>query len=344
VLGHDRMVDERLDTVTRLSISVVVPMYDCARDIDRCIASVLAQTRRPDRVILVDDGCTDDTPELAVAALECGDLEYELIRHQNNRGAGAARNTGLGAVREDLVWFLDSDDYAAESFLEVLTDALGDAAFAECRTLRVSHDGLALGVDEPVFGRERVSGTEHARMLLTGRARAYPPTKVFRRSVLGTAPWDEGRCYEDAVPVLRMSLASAAVALVDEPLYRYRTRPGSASTTFGAPTLDLFDVSTEVAMLVRSVSGAEIDESDLLRFELHEIIFPVVHMAMRARHGGRADGPTDELAAEAIRRARGRLRLRTVYATVRSGRWRDVVTMSMLKMCPALYAFVLRYR
>jgi glycosyltransferase involved in cell wall biosynthesis len=88
-------------------VSVVIPTYNRARFIGRAVRSVLDQTFQDFEVIVVDDGSIDDT-EGEVTRLR--DSRLRFLRHQQNRGAQAARNTGIGAATARYVGFLDSDD------------------------------------------------------------------------------------------------------------------------------------------------------------------------------------------------------------------------------------------
>lgn len=89
----------------RSTIAVVIPTYNRSRLLRRALASVMAQTRPPDEVVVVDDGSTDDTPGWINA--EFPRLVY--IR-QEHEGVSAARNRGVRECRSEWVAFLDSDD------------------------------------------------------------------------------------------------------------------------------------------------------------------------------------------------------------------------------------------
>ena len=88
------------------SISAIIPVYNRAHCIGRALDSVLAQTRPVDEILVVDDGSGDDL----ASALSPYAAAVRVIRHPSNRGAGAARNTGIAKAKSDYVAFLDSDD------------------------------------------------------------------------------------------------------------------------------------------------------------------------------------------------------------------------------------------
>jgi glycosyltransferase involved in cell wall biosynthesis len=95
------------------TVSVVIPLYDKGKYIERALSSVLAQTHSPFEIIVVDDGSTDDGPEKVTGF---NDPKIILIR-QENKGPGAARNAGLSRAKGKYVAFLDADDEWMPSFL-----------------------------------------------------------------------------------------------------------------------------------------------------------------------------------------------------------------------------------
>ena len=91
--------------VSQIMISVIIPCYNRAHLLPRCLDSVLAQEFRPLEIIVVDDGSTDSTRSLLQGS-------YPGIRiiTQDNKGVSAARNAGISAAKGDWLAFLDSDD------------------------------------------------------------------------------------------------------------------------------------------------------------------------------------------------------------------------------------------
>jgi glycosyltransferase involved in cell wall biosynthesis len=91
----------------RPTVSVILPTYNRAHLVDRAIQSVLDQTYQDFEVIIVSDCSTDNTDEVVNAYR---DPRIVYIRHNQNKGGSAARNTGIGVAKGEYIAFLDSDD------------------------------------------------------------------------------------------------------------------------------------------------------------------------------------------------------------------------------------------
>lgn len=90
-------------------ITVVVPVYNGEKTLDRCLGSIVNQTYRDLEILLVDDGSQDRTPQMCDAWAE-QDSRIRVI-HRENAGVGIARNTGMEQAAGVYICFFDSDDY-----------------------------------------------------------------------------------------------------------------------------------------------------------------------------------------------------------------------------------------
>lgn len=123
-------------------ISIVVPAYNAAGVIERCINSVLQQTYSDFELLIVDDGSTDNTAEL-VAVRAALDARIRLIQ-QANAGVSSARNTGIDAASGDLLCFIDSDDTVSANYLEILYTLYSPGALPVIDVMRSDGVGSAL--------------------------------------------------------------------------------------------------------------------------------------------------------------------------------------------------------
>lgn len=197
-------------------VSVVVPLYQKAPYVARSIRSILAQTRPPDEIIVVDDGSTDGGGEVVA---RIGDPRIRLLR-QRNAGPGAARNRGLAVAKGSLVAFLDADDTWEPRFLEralARLEAHPEAVATSCSFRTDPGRSLA-----PLWRRRglqdgllRVGPETPAALVVALLAFMSPCTTVCRRdAVLALGGfYERDRCTygEDAFLFLRVLLSGPVV-------------------------------------------------------------------------------------------------------------------------------------
>ena len=323
------------------AVSVVVPVYRDREHVDRMVGAVLRQTLRPAEVILVDDCGGDGAVGHAAELLHAKGLPPIVVRHDQNRGSGAARNSGLAQASSEWVWFFDADDDADPRMLEVLVQAAirEEAEVATCRTRMVDPLGVPHGIVEPGWPHERVTGRDAARMMLVNQMRGFPCNKVFKRSALPARFFDEGRCYEDFLPMLKLLLGTDRIALVDAPLYRYHERGESMSHRFGEHTLDLLAVGEDVTRELQSAGLATAWRSELRTYHYLNVVLPLANMALRAVQAGQHGGGTRSAVAAARRRTST-----AEIARLATGEPRLALSAALLKASPRLYSWGLARR
>ncbi|KRL79705.1 glycosyltransferase family 2 protein [Ligilactobacillus equi] len=103
-------------------ISVIVPVYNVEKYLNRCVQSILSQTYKDLEIILVDDGATDRSG--AMCDTYKNDDDRIIVVHKQNEGLGLARNTGLKYATGKYVMFVDSDDYIDSDVVAKLYDDL----------------------------------------------------------------------------------------------------------------------------------------------------------------------------------------------------------------------------
>ena len=227
-------------------VSVIVPVYNTADLLPRCVDSLLAQTYSALEVILVDDGSPDGAGVLCDAYAE-RDGRVRVI-HKVNGGLSDARNAGLEAMTGEWFAFVDSDDYVLPDYIGYLFGLAGeydcklavcgfDVAFSDGK--RLPRGGDARYVLDTRTAMERLF---YDRFLTVG---AWG--KLYHRSLLGEIRFPVGRLFEDAGTTYRFLLQCERIAVGEESRYVYAVRSQSIVTAaFSEKKFDLLDLSDKM--------------------------------------------------------------------------------------------------
>jgi CDP-glycerol glycerophosphotransferase len=215
----------------RPQVSVVVPIYNVERYLTECLESLARQTLADLEVVLVDDGSTDSSAQIAAAFAET-DPRFHLVQ-QANAGLGAARNAGARRTTGRYLAFVDSDDVVLPRAYELLAGSLdrtgSDLATGNFYRLTTSGTRQA-GMVFSTFNanRPRTHITKHPALLNDRTAW----NKLFRRSFWddNDLSWPEGVLYEDIPVTLPAHVLAEAVDVLRDPVYLWRARVGDASS------------------------------------------------------------------------------------------------------------------
>lgn len=211
-------------------ISIIVPVYKVAENLDDCIKSIVAQTYKELEIILVDDGSPDNCPEICDSWAQ-KDARIKVI-HKENGGASSARNAALDIASGDYLGFVDGDDYIAENMYEEMLNSLltSNKEIAYCSAYRLFPDGT-LAPQRKESKPKAYNVTETADMIFYGKIDTAIWSKLFKKSVFDGIRFPQGESNEE-FPVL-IPLINKADGLVDtgKILYYYRIRNDSITST-----------------------------------------------------------------------------------------------------------------
>ncbi|MFC3502917.1 glycosyltransferase family 2 protein [Micromonospora krabiensis] len=213
-------------------LSVVVPFYNVAPYIGDCLRSVARQTFTDFEVVLVDDGSSDGSAD--VAAEFCArDPRFRLVR-QDNQGLGPARNTGTAHSTGEYLAFVDSDDLVPAHAYELLVGSL-DRTGSSLAAGNARRFNNTLGVRAAYLHRTIFAADREVTHILEYPALALDRmvwNKVYRRSF-----WTEHGYefppirYEDYPVTLRAHLDAVTVDCLSAPVYYWRERESGESIT-----------------------------------------------------------------------------------------------------------------
>ena len=208
----------------------MITSHDQGDLVREAVCSALDQVRRPDQIVVVDDGSTDQGSRRVLARIERGGVR---VLRQSNLGVSAARNAGIAAVTTDYVAVLDGDDRYEPEFLD-RTAALLDA---HADTVAASSWLAAFGVGQWVA---RPAGGRLADFLARN---ACPAAALLRRAAcaqVGGYSEDLSAGFEDWDFFLKLLELGGRIEIVPEPLVMYRTAPASANVRSMKGRLELY--------------------------------------------------------------------------------------------------------
>ena len=211
-------------------VSIIVPAFNQAHFLRKCIDSALTQTFNDLEVIVVDDGSTDDTPRVA------GEFDtYDNFKYlrQDNMGCGTARNRGMNESAGEYLCFLDSDDFYHPEKVALqasILDESPDIDFVYCDIVTVDENGRESGQAFSVGeSRKVLSGNIFCSLFLGGY---FPPhTVMVRRAVLEKfGPFDTSfGGHSDYELWLRLAAEGCRAYYLDRKLAFYRVHSASMS-------------------------------------------------------------------------------------------------------------------
>lgn len=225
------IVDAAYDIRQSPLISVIIPAYNAAAFLERCVDSVLRQTLTDLEIIVVDDGSHDDTGQLCdCLASRCSRVK---VIHRENGGLSAARNTGIDNARGRLLFFLDSDDYIAPGELEalyrVMLETGAPIVVGGIVNVEESGDYISTVVVEPCVVDEHGFWSGYGIGTKTEEHGEYVVScgKLIDRSVFEHERFDVGKIHEDEFIIHRLVARAKKVAFADVSGYYYVQTEGS---------------------------------------------------------------------------------------------------------------------
>ncbi len=210
-------------------ISIVIPVYNVAPYIERCLSSVLSQTVSEYKLIILNDGSSDESWDIAEKMLN-NDSRVVLVR-KKNEGLGETRNLGIRMSETEYVTFLDSDDWWRNDYLENMLNGIfagGDIVVSGYYNVDLSDD-KGKGIQKSDIRLAKGCTKVRDQLNILSRMRNFAWGKVYKRELfIKNNTWFPSHAYEDVSVVSYLVACSEKVYCIDEPLYFYRkNRKGS---------------------------------------------------------------------------------------------------------------------
>ena len=249
-------------------VSIIVPVYNAADHIARCIESIRRQTYRNLEIILLNDGSKDVS--YAVCQSYAGIDRRIVVIDKNNSGVSATRNLGMQEAHGKYFQFVDADDFIDKKMYEELYKVMqACGADISCCDLAF-FDGEKI-TESGKTGEVAVLNGEQtfAKMLDTSAyLRMGVWNKLYRREIIGDIQFEVGRhMSEDLLFLIETVLEVEKVAYIQKPLYfYYRQREGAATRKkYGNYEKQRIESTQKLVDVVRNRHGSILEEAILYK-------------------------------------------------------------------------------
>ena len=222
-----------------MKVSVIVPVYNTAEYLEKCLDSLVHQTLKELEIIVVNDGSTDGSQKI----IEEFARKYPNIKayEKPNGGLSDARNYGIERASGDFIGFVDSDDSVSEEMFEMLYEKAMEhgAEISICDLEKVNERGEVFrGLPQSPQLPERIELEKDFRIF--GEMACFACNKLFRKELFEKHRFRKGIHFEDIELIPKLVLEAKVIAKINSPFYKYLERQDSITKTHTRKGLDMF--------------------------------------------------------------------------------------------------------
>lgn len=241
------------------SLSIVLPVFNVEKYLERCIKSILEGTYKDLELVIVNDGTKDNSENIIIRYLE----KYNNITYivKENGGLSHARNVGYTYAKGEYIAFFDSDDYIEKDMYEKLMAKVKDYNYdiVVCDLyMEYEQTGkkiyVSSNVEKEYKDVEEDNNEISIRKEIMENIYIAVHNKIYKKELIEKTfengmPFVNGMYYEDIVYTYSILQNTRSISFVKEPLYYYVQRTSSISNNYDKK---LYDIITSVEMLIEN--------------------------------------------------------------------------------------------
>ena len=232
-------------SIKKLKISIIVPVYNVEKYLNKCIQSLVNQTYKNIEILLIDDGSTD----LSGSMCDNYAQQYANVMtfHKENGGLSSARNFGLEHASGEYVSFVDSDDYVDPLYIEYMIKPITNAIY----------DNIDIVISSIINDNSNNTNLSSASVIINNRSAVYVHmtaqdaleamcferqfgvsacAKIIRTTIAKQNLFPVGKIYEDLATTYKMLGAAQNIIFINVPMYYYVNRDYSIRHSEWAPS------------------------------------------------------------------------------------------------------------
>lgn len=255
-------------------VSVIVPIYNVEKYLEKCIESILNQTYKNLEIILVNDGSTDNSYDICLKYKEKD--SRVIIVNKSNGGLSSARNKGIECATGEYYLFVDSDDYISEYMIEKLLYSIHqyNADIVCCNYDFCDEKSNFIKKHTIDIFENQIYNSKQAneRLLYNKFYRCFAWNKMYNKKLFYGIRYPIGQLYEDIYTTFSLINKAKKIVFIPESLYCYRVRRNSITRN----TFDnrLYDILIPIRKIISETNDNYIIDGCLLyyNFFINDII------------------------------------------------------------------------
>lgn len=208
-------------------ISVIVPIYNVEKYLSRCVDSIINQTYKNLEIILVDDGSPDNCPKMCDDYAE-KDSRIKVV-HKKNGGLSDARNAGMTVASGEYISYIDSDDYVAVDFFEILLNTIQkeNSDIAECGVVKFYEDNRFDDFADDLSVKTYETQDALSALIAENPFHQHVWNKLYKTELVKDIPYAVGKLNEDEFWTYQVFGKAQKISKVNKIMYFYFQRNSS---------------------------------------------------------------------------------------------------------------------
>lgn len=200
-------------------VSIIIPVYNAEKYLNRCIESVISQTYNNIEILLIDDGSTDKSGEICDIYAK-NDSRIKVV-HKKNSGVSDSRNLGIAEAKGKYIYFIDSDDYIDNNMIEELINNIG-----EVDIIKSSRRAIKGNKEKEISINGEYSSEQFVKQVISGNIGGHCWGYLFSRDIIKDLTFDTNTfCMEDTIFTINCVLRAKKIKCIDSCFYNHVINP-----------------------------------------------------------------------------------------------------------------------
>lgn len=221
------------------NVSIIVPVYNVEKYLDKCLDSLCNQTINNKEIIIINDASTDKSLDIIMKYKEIYD-DIVVINEKINGGQGRARNLAINIAKGDYIGFVDGDDFVEiDMFEKMYNEAVKknlDIAICNFKLYFEKNNKIVNNIS--LKNCQIINKNEAIKKFLTEKTiEGFSWNKLIKRKIFEGIKYKEGVFYEDIPTILNLIINSNRIGFVNEYLYNYVQRSNSVTNSIKSKNL-----------------------------------------------------------------------------------------------------------